>query len=513
MSISPISLRHLEDQLQESLKQWESKVKDLYLLKSANDPLAYDPLGSSVSSLEVEVFVKSRSIFTRHGIDPQTLRKSSSATPNASGSLLCRQTQQDPFAQAAGINPSKTQIFLQPPDLASAGNMDVHHQQHKVPVSKFTNMDLYQFYLECKQLPTCQLLQSAQKVVLTSHWTASRNELKACRIIQRLEFLKEGNAYSQRTLLPASNAPCLPKRHRSFLLDEVKWLASDFWEESQQKKRIASILANEAVAWVQEKEGIAKRKLALGSPGSKRPKLVCEFLHCSNGEQVSVFGPPSSSSIPLSCSPLSVHYPLFPDDPCKSQPLQICIDRGIESSIGKAQALSPESHFLRQAPALYARNWQLISKLFNAKFPNVIPLSASKCEELCTSPEISDTILPKSHSSSFDKYLQIFDTIAAFHPAINKPAPIVNSHQHQHQYQQHARHVQVQKRHPSTLANPHPSHDASLKQHFVALEPLSALELSARRAQIQQQMMHQAVNGGEKRSGPHQSTPSLFSSQ
>lgn len=79
--------------------------------------------------------------------------------------------------------------------------------------SKYTTMDVYQFYLEAKQIPVSQMLQASQKVILSRNWTSSRAELKACRIMQRLEFLKENGVYADRFL----KASC------SFLRQKTIW--------------------------------------------------------------------------------------------------------------------------------------------------------------------------------------------------------------------------------------------------------------------------------------------------
>ena len=257
--------------------------------------------------------------------------------------------------------------------------------------SKFSNMDIYQFYLECKQFPTYQLLQSSQRTVLTRNWMAARNELKACRIIQRLEYLKENDLCTFHEPVNVNEREPKPKAHWDYLLEEMKWLSCDFWEEREWKKKVAAVLAKEAVEYLQDKKNAHTiSKYSLHPPMTVAKFFTTMVPTATRFASIAdvkggILGPPKPSSSSLSTSVSFWEGRLLPlvslNSGQSSSPQSTCIFSNNCPEKAYLGAESLEDKLLIYLTSLYAKNWPLIYEALLQSFPNCKISSPSDCSE------------------------------------------------------------------------------------------------------------------------------------
>ena len=396
----------------QTLQDWTREVRELYALKTTNDPLAYDQK-SAVNNLELEVFLKSRDIFTKYQINPETLEFSITGISGQTDAEIVGPTFRSASSFGGGLmmleplvlhsNDSNSQIYHQLPSSIAAssaiddnefvlGGQSVEELHLKdIRKSKFSNMDIYQFYLECKQFPTYQLLQSSQRTVLTRNWMAARNELKACRIIQRLEYLKENDLCTFHEPVNVNEREPKPKAHWDYLLKEMKWLSCDFWEEREWKKRVAAVIAKEAVEYLHNKmnaQTITKYSL-------HPPMTVAKFFttmvptatrFASTADvRGGILGPPKPSSSGSSTSVSFWEGRLLPLVPLSSgQPSSSPSTCTFSNNCPERACLSAESledMLLIYLTSLHAKNWPLIYEAILQSFPNCKMSSPLDCSE------------------------------------------------------------------------------------------------------------------------------------
>ncbi|GAA95301.1 uncharacterized protein L969DRAFT_92439 [Mixia osmundae IAM 14324] len=91
------------------------------------------------------------------------------------------------------------------------------------------------------------------KVVLTADWNVALFELRALRAQERIEQLKADGLWSLRQP-KKQRGPAVPKAHWDYLLEEMRWLQTDFKEERRWKAATSYMLAQAVVAWHQAGE-------------------------------------------------------------------------------------------------------------------------------------------------------------------------------------------------------------------------------------------------------------------
>lgn len=105
-------------------------------------------------------------------------------------------------------------------------------------LASISELDLSAWLLEARSRPLLDLVQGARKTMNTSAWTAAIYEQKWIRVTERIEELKAQNKWSLRQLPKEKTAP-RRKAHWDFMLDEMKWLRTDFREERKWKITLA----------------------------------------------------------------------------------------------------------------------------------------------------------------------------------------------------------------------------------------------------------------------------------
>lgn len=114
--------------------------------------------------------------------------------------------------------------------------------------NKKDHLDLFEWHLKAKQQKLYSHLQEAPKAVLTHDWQIAREELKSIKAIERIEKLKKNNMWSLRQL-KKQKTQLRTKTHWDCMLDEMKWMRTDFKEERKWKVATAYQLAREIVRW------------------------------------------------------------------------------------------------------------------------------------------------------------------------------------------------------------------------------------------------------------------------
>lgn len=97
--------------------------------------------------------------------------------------------------------------------------------------------------------PLNTLLASAHKTLTTSNHYVDFHEQQDCRILKRIYQLQFSNRWSLRQI-ERSTEPLRPTTHWDVLLDQAKWMRTDFREERKWKIAAAKNLADWCAEWV-----------------------------------------------------------------------------------------------------------------------------------------------------------------------------------------------------------------------------------------------------------------------
>ncbi|KAI9704196.1 MAG: chromatin modification- protein VID21 [Candelina mexicana] len=97
--------------------------------------------------------------------------------------------------------------------------------------------------------PLNKLLETARKTITTADLYVNVHEQQDCRILRRIYQLQYANRWSLRQMERAVE-PSRPNSHWDLLLDEMKWMRTDFREERKWKLAAAKNLADWCARWV-----------------------------------------------------------------------------------------------------------------------------------------------------------------------------------------------------------------------------------------------------------------------
>jgi chromatin modification-related protein VID21 len=100
-----------------------------------------------------------------------------------------------------------------------------------------------------------ELIRNSNKTLSTSNWYVQYQELHDCRILKRIYHLQNSNRWSLRQIERSAEPP-RPTSHWDMLLNEMKWLRTDFREERKWKQAAAKNLAEACAEWVQTPEAL-----------------------------------------------------------------------------------------------------------------------------------------------------------------------------------------------------------------------------------------------------------------
>lgn len=110
------------------------------------------------------------------------------------------------------------------------------------------HVDLYSWQLRANHFPLYKQLQTSRKILTTHDWMLARDELKSVKTIQRIEALKKKNLWSLKQLKRHKAAP-RAKTHWDSMLDEMKWMQTDFKEERKWKMAMAFMTVRAVMEW------------------------------------------------------------------------------------------------------------------------------------------------------------------------------------------------------------------------------------------------------------------------
>lgn len=115
------------------------------------------------------------------------------------------------------------------------------------------SVDLYAWQLRATHFPLFKQLQTARKTLTTHDWMLARDELKSVKTIQKIEALKKKNLWSMRQL-KRHKAPARVKTHWDSMLDEMKWMQTDFKQERKWKIALAYHVSRAVMEWHQTED-------------------------------------------------------------------------------------------------------------------------------------------------------------------------------------------------------------------------------------------------------------------
>ncbi|KAI0636780.1 hypothetical protein C8Q77DRAFT_1094591 [Trametes polyzona] len=97
--------------------------------------------------------------------------------------------------------------------------------------------------------PVHKKMSRATKCLSTRDWSVGMAELRLIRTFERIELLKDAGRWSFRQIKKQRGVGGLTKTHWDYLLDEMKWMRTDFREERRWKLALAYTLAHAVMEW------------------------------------------------------------------------------------------------------------------------------------------------------------------------------------------------------------------------------------------------------------------------
>jgi chromatin modification-related protein VID21 len=98
-----------------------------------------------------------------------------------------------------------------------------------------------------------QLLVTSHKTISTPDWGIALHENQACKVLRRIYHLQQNDKWSLRQPKRCPE-PTRPPSHWDLLLQEMKWMRTDFREERKWKRAVARNLAEACAEWVASSE-------------------------------------------------------------------------------------------------------------------------------------------------------------------------------------------------------------------------------------------------------------------
>jgi len=141
---------------------------------------------------------------------------------------------------AAGFQDNST--VTKPPNIPARTRGTVFQDSaYQVPASNKVDLDRLQATVETFPLEHV-VTKMAHKSVRTSDWASAIDEKKTAAICARISELKDRNLWSLRQPVK-QKTPSRPNTHWDYLLKEMEWLSTDFYEEKKFKMAGAFLLA------------------------------------------------------------------------------------------------------------------------------------------------------------------------------------------------------------------------------------------------------------------------------
>lgn len=135
-------------------------------------------------------------------------------------------------------------LAQQNPQLANS--TATSHDLYKLGISKANHHSVRTLLGAASPMPgKCR---TGSKVLTTSDWSVALNEMQTQRALERIEQLKSDKLWSLRQV-KKQRAPGTQKAHWDYVLDEMKWLAVDFRQETRWKMAAAYETSRAVEEW------------------------------------------------------------------------------------------------------------------------------------------------------------------------------------------------------------------------------------------------------------------------
>ena len=129
---------------------------------------------------------------------------------------------------------------------------------YKLGVSKATHSSLRS--LIGAGAPQAGKARTGGKILLTDDWHVAIQEMQTLKALERIEQLKADKSWSLRQLRK-QRAPGTQKAHWDYLLEEMRWMAIDFRQETRWKVAAAAQASKDVMDWHRAGSDDEKKKL------------------------------------------------------------------------------------------------------------------------------------------------------------------------------------------------------------------------------------------------------------
>ncbi|PHH53474.1 Chromatin modification-related protein EAF1 [Ceratocystis fimbriata CBS 114723] len=139
-----------------------------------------------------------------------------------------------------------------------------------IPGSNYFTPLFFQTFIQSSKWmrPLDEVLYQAHKTITTTDLNVSLQDAQACRILRRVYHLQQGDKWSLRQPKRAAE-PTRPPSHWDTLLQEMRWMRTDFRQEHKWKRAAARSLAFDCAEWV---ESTKEDRLAMQVPACIPPR-------------------------------------------------------------------------------------------------------------------------------------------------------------------------------------------------------------------------------------------------
>ncbi|SOV09169.1 Chromatin modification-related protein EAF1 [Ustilago sp. UG-2017a] len=144
--------------------------------------------------------------------------------------------------------------------------------------------DMYRWYVRARASPGAGMVGKADKCLMTSDWKVAFNEQRFVRAMARIEKLKAQGEWSFRQP-KKQKGPAVRKAHWDHLLEEMKWLQTDFREERRWKMTVAFHLAHEVAAWHRARTPVERASSCISVQRPYRRRTVLDNVEQQTASQ------------------------------------------------------------------------------------------------------------------------------------------------------------------------------------------------------------------------------------
>ncbi|KAH9857077.1 hypothetical protein C2E23DRAFT_900323 [Lenzites betulinus] len=139
---------------------------------------------------------------------------------------------------------------------------DKERDKGEAKKEEWAPMSLNKWAAVLRANPVHKKLSRAAKCLSTRDWSVGMTEVRLIRTFERIELLKNAGSWSFRQIKKQRGVGGLMKTHWDYLMDEMKWMRTDFREERRWKLALAYTLAHAVMEW--HKAGTIEERVKQG---------------------------------------------------------------------------------------------------------------------------------------------------------------------------------------------------------------------------------------------------------